>query len=128
MSIEMNYKITIVLFILFFVIQNQAQEVKKKNIIDVVPSLSLDPEFQNFIFNPNFNKIPNFNGYTYSGIFMQSRLNFKASRFAHFDICLNEGLKYGLEEQYKYDLGIIGEYLGITKNAAAILIGILSLL
>lgn len=128
MSIEMNYKITIVLFILFFVVENQAQEVKKKNIVDVAPSLSIYPEFQNLFFDPNLNKIPNFNGYSYSRIFLQSRLNFNVSRFDHFDICLNEGLKFGLDEQYKYNIGIIGEYLGITKNAAAILIGILSLL
>ncbi|NOX64740.1 MAG: hypothetical protein GXO85_02820 [Chlorobi bacterium] len=127
----MKYKILITLLMLIFIVQNQAQEIKGTNVKDSIStSFKSDFGFNNF-FEFNTNNVlgySNFDQYQYNRIFVQQNLNFKLSKFSHFDKCLNEGLKYGLKDQYKYDLGAVGEYLGLTKNAAAILIGILSLL
>lgn len=125
----MKYKIFIMLSILIFVVQNQAQEIERVNVKDHVFNLSMrDLKFNNF---SKFN-INNVLGYSslnrFDGISALQNPNFNPPKFVHFDICLNAGLKHELEEQYKYDLGTVGEYLGLTKDAAAILICILSLL
>ncbi|VAX17912.1 hypothetical protein MNBD_IGNAVI01-1445 [hydrothermal vent metagenome] len=120
------------LLMLIFIVQNQAQEFNGTSIKDSIftsfkSDFGLKNLFNDFGGNNSFGQ-SYFDEFRYNRIFTQPYSNFELPQFDHFDKCLNEGLKYGLKDQHKYDLGVVGEYLGLTKNAAAILIGILSLL